>query len=171
MWPYSWHIFIVMTKHKNIIFLNRKKATLSMLFIVFWPVCEVWKRDLYFNSFQSVFIMWVCWGNGNLSFFHMLWGGEHWGGGGGYPITQYHKKNWQILKFIPCQNQRKTDMAFMIGHAYLIKLYSSCMCVYLKHVCTCNQPQPLWENVRTLLVMISTTIEKPCHWDALPISS
>lgn len=48
-------------------------------------------------------------------------GGEHWG----YPIPQYLKKNWQIPK-CRVENRRNTDIAFLIGHAYL-KLYPSSM--------------------------------------------
>ena len=52
------------------------------------------------------------------------WGGGG-GGGGGYPIQQYRKKHlWQTL-----------------GHPL-------CMFVYLKRVCSRNQPQLLRENVR-----------------------
>ena len=59
--------------------------------------------------------------------------------------TQYRntvrRKNWQILKY-RVENQRNTDTTFMIGHAYF-NLYSSRRFVYLKHVCTSNQPQQL----------------------------
>ena len=63
-----------------------------------------------------------------------LGGGRHWG----YPIPHYRKKNWQIPKY-RVKNRRNTDTAFMIGHVYL-KLYPSRVFVYLKHVCTRNQP-------------------------------
>ena len=52
----------------------------------------------------------------------------------------------------------------MIGHVYL-KLYPSRVFVYLKHVCTRNQPQTLREHVRRPL--ISTMIEKLGHWTRL----
>ena len=74
--------------------------------------------------------------------------------------TQYRNKNWQITKY-HVKNRRITDTAFMIGHVYL-KLYPSLVFVYLKHVCTRNQPQTLQQNVG----LISTTIKKPdrlCH--------
>ena len=51
--------------------------------------------------------------------------GDIWGGG--YPIPQYSKKNWQIL--IPHLDP------FIIGQAYL-KLHPSRMFYYLMHVCT-----------------------------------
>ena len=70
----------------------------------------------------------------------------HCGGGGGYPIPQYRKKNWQIPKY-RVKNRRNTDTAFIFGHAYL-KLYPSRVFVYSKHLCTSNQPQPLRGNVR-----------------------
>ena len=63
----------------------------------------------------------------------------------------------QFAKNIPCydpeipkyrvKNRRNTDTALMIGRVYL-KLYPSPVFVYLKHVCTRNQPQTLQENVR-----------------------
>ena len=72
----------------------------------------------------------------------MLAGG-HWRG---YPIPQYRKKHWQIPKY-RVKNRRNTDTAFIFGHVYL-KLYTSRVFVYLKHLCTSNQPQPLRGNVR-----------------------
>ena len=68
--------------------------------------------------------------------------GGHWG----YPITQERKKNWQIPKYC-VKNRRNNDTAFIFGHAYL-KVYPSRVIVYLKHLCTSNQPQPLRGNVR-----------------------
>ena len=62
--------------------------------------------------------------------------GGHWE----YPMPQYCKKNLQIPKY-RVENRRNTDTALMIGHA--LKLYPSCVFVYLKHVYTKNQPQPL----------------------------
>ena len=67
-------------------------------------------------------------------------------GGGGVPIPQYRKKNWQIPKY-RVKNRRNTDTAFIFGHAYL-KLYPSRVFVYLKDLRTSNQPQPLRGNVR-----------------------
>jgi len=67
-------------------------------------------------------------------------------GRGGYPIPQYRKKNCQILKF-RVENRRNTETALMIGHAYL-KLYPPRVFVYLTHLCTSNQPQPIRRNVR-----------------------
>ena len=67
--------------------------------------------------------------------------GGHWE----YPMPQYCKKNVQIPKY-RVENRRNTDTALMISHA--LKLYPSCMFVYLKHVYTKNQPQPLRGNVR-----------------------
>ena len=62
-------------------------------------------------------------------------------------MPQYRKKtDWQIPKYC-VQNRRNTDTAFMTGQAYL-KLYSSRVSVYRKHVCTINQPQPLRDKVR-----------------------
>ena len=55
---------------------------------------------------------------------------------GGYPIPQYCKNNWQVPKY-HVLNQQNTNTAFMIDHVCLI---------YLKHICTRNQPQPLLEN-------------------------
>ena len=81
---------------------------------------------------------------------------------GGYPIPQYRKKNWQIPKN-RVENRRNTDTIFMIGNAYS-KFYPSHMFVYLKHLCTSNQPQPLRGNVR--LPRTDQKIEK----DALLIS-
>ena len=72
----------------------------------------------------------------------MLAGRGHWG----YPIPQYRKKNWEIPKY-RVKNRRNTDTAFIFGHVYL-KLYPSRVFVYLKHLCTSNQPQPLRGNVR-----------------------
>ena len=37
---------------------------------------------------------------------------------GGYPVSQYRKKNWQIPKY-RVENRRNTDTAIMIVHAYL----------------------------------------------------
>ena len=68
------------------------------------------------------------------------------GGGGALRGTQYHKKNWQIPKY-RVKNRRNTDTAFIFGHAYL-KVYPFRVFVYLKHLCTSNQPQPLRGNVR-----------------------
>ena len=65
---------------------------------------------------------------------------------GGYPVPQYFKKNWQMPKY-RVDNQQNTDTTCMIGTACL-KLYPSRVFVYLKHVCTSNQPQPLRENMR-----------------------
>ena len=65
---------------------------------------------------------------------------------GGYPIPQYRKKNWQIMKY-RVENRQNTDTIFMIGNAYL-KFYPSRVFVCLKHLCTSNQPQPLRGNVR-----------------------
>ena len=45
------------------------------------------------------------------------------------------------------ENQQNTDTTFMIGNTCL-KFYPSRVFVYLKHLCTSNQPQPLQENVR-----------------------
>ena len=118
-----------------------------MLFTVFWPVCEVWKRDLSFNSFQSVFIMWVCWGNGNLSLFHSLWGRGHWG----IPNTVIpleklaSTENYTVLKWTK-------NWYRIYDRSCLLKFHSSCVFVYLKHVCTCNQPQPLGEDIRRPLI-------------------
>ena len=72
----------------------------------------------------------------------MLAGRGHWG----YPIPQYHKKNWEIPKY-RVKNRRNTDTAFIFSHAYL-KLYPSRVFVYLKDLWTSNQPQPLRGNVR-----------------------
>ena len=62
---------------------------------------------------------------------------------GGYPIPKEKLANTEIQR----QNRRNADAAFMIGQVYL-KLYPSRVFVYLKHVCTRNQPQTLRENVR-----------------------
>ena len=57
--------------------------------------------------------------------------------------TQYYNtvrkigKYWNTMSKI---DEIPNDTAFMIGHAYL-KLYPSRMFIYLKHVCTRNQPQ------------------------------
>ena len=67
--------------------------------------------------------------------------GGHWE----YPMPQYCKKNLQIPKY-RVENRRNADTALMIGHA--LKLYPSCVFLYLKHVYTKNQPQPLRGNVR-----------------------
>ena len=64
----------------------------------------------------------------------------------GYPKSQYSKKNWQIPKY-RVYNRPNTETAFMVSYAYL-KLYPSRVFVYLKHLCTSNQPQPLRGNVR-----------------------
>ena len=69
--------------------------------------------------------------------------GGHWRG---YPIPQYLEKNWQIPKY-RVKNRRNTDTAFIFGHINL-KLYPSRVSVYLKHLCTSNQPQPSRGNVR-----------------------
>ena len=61
-----------------------------------------------------------------------------WGTLGG---TQYRKKNGQIPKY-RVKNRRNIDTAFIFGHAYS-KLYPSRVFVYLKHLCSSNQPQPL----------------------------
>ena len=61
-------------------------------------------------------------------------------------IPQYRKKNWQIPEY-SVKDRRNTDTAFIFGHAYL-KLYLSRVFVYLKHLCTSKQPQPLRGNVR-----------------------
>ena len=61
--------------------------------------------------------------------------------------TQYRTKNWQIPKYRRVKNRRNTDTAFIFGLAYL-KLYPSRVFVYLKHLCTSNQPRPLRGNVR-----------------------
>ena len=53
-------------------------------------------------------------------------------GGGGVPIPQYRKKNWQIPKY-RVKNRRNTDTAFIIDHSYL-KLYLSRVFVYLKYL-------------------------------------
>ena len=45
------------------------------------------------------------------------------------------------------ENQQNTDTTFMIGTACL-KFDPSPVFVYLKHLCTSTQPQPLRENVR-----------------------
>ena len=60
---------------------------------------------------------------------------------GGYPILQYLRKNWQMPKYC-VENQQNTDTTVMIGTACL-KFYPSRVFVYLKHLCTSNQPQPL----------------------------
>ena len=52
--------------------------------------------------------------------------------GGGVPIPQYRKKNWQIPKY-RVKNRRNTDTAFIFDHAYL-KLYLSRVFVYLKYL-------------------------------------
>ena len=74
----------------------------------------------------------------------MLGGGGEGGGIGGG--TQYRKKTWQIPKY-RVKNRRNTDTALIFGHVYL-KLYPSRVFVYLKHLCTSNQPQPLRGKVR-----------------------
>ena len=66
--------------------------------------------------------------------------------GGTLGGTQYRKKNGQIPKY-RVKNRRNIDTAFIFGHAYS-KLYPSRVFVYLKHLCTSNQPQPLRGNVR-----------------------
>ena len=63
--------------------------------------------------------------------------------------TQYRntvKKNLQVPKY-RVKNPRNTDTAFIFGYAYL-KFYPSRLFVYLKHLCTSNEPQPLRGNVR-----------------------
>ena len=45
------------------------------------------------------------------------------------------------------ENQQNTDTTFMIGTACL-KFYPSPVFVFLKRLCTSNQPQALRENMR-----------------------
>ena len=47
----------------------------------------------------------------------------------GYPIPQYHKKNWQIPKY-RVENRRNTDTAFMIGHAVSITRVFLFVCLF-----------------------------------------
>ena len=64
-------------------------------------------------------------------------------GGGGCPILQFSvTKIGKLIVKYRIEKQRNTDTAFLIGHAYL-KLYPSRVFVYLKHLCTSHQPQPL----------------------------
>ena len=63
---------------------------------------------------------------------------------GGYPIPYEKLANTKIPS---CQKSTKYDTAFIFGLAYL-KLYPSRVFVYLKHLCTSNQPRPLRGNVR-----------------------
>ena len=67
---------------------------------------------------------------------------------GGYPMPQYRTKNWQIPKYRVENGRNYTDIAFMIGDAYLTLYPSRVFFFYLKHVYTRNQPQPSRENVR-----------------------
>ena len=70
-------------------------------------------------------------------------------------------KNWQIPKY-RVKNRRNADTTFMIG-----TLYPSRVFVYLKHVCTRNEPQTFRESVG----LIGTKIEKPDRLcDHLPLS-
>ena len=61
--------------------------------------------------------------------------GGHWLG------TQYRNTVRKIGKYRNTVS-KIDDTAFIFGHAYL-KLYPSRVFVYLKHLCTSNQPQPL----------------------------
>ena len=77
-----------------------------------------------------------------------------------YPIPQYLKKNWQILKY-RVENRRNTDITFMIGHAYL-KLYSSPMFIsnIYKPEINLSHREKTWEDLK----LICPTIEKPGYW-------
>lgn len=121
-----------------------------MLFIVFWPVCEVWKRDLSFNSFQSVSIMWVCWVVTFLCSIHCEEGDI-----GGYPKKLANTEIYTMSKLTK-------NWYHIYDQSCLLKFHSSRIFVYLKYVCTCNQPQPLRENMRRHVYI--TTTEKPCLW-------
>ena len=73
---------------------------------------------------------------------------------GGYPIQQYR-----------VENQRNTDTAFMIGHAYLT-LYPS----YVFVISSMKTPEinlslhkKMWD-----LESIGTTIKKPGYWMSYP---
>ena len=58
-------------------------------------------------------------------------------GGTQYNTVRKIGKYWNTMSKI---DEIQNDTAFMISHAYL-KLYPSRMFIYLKHVCTRNQPQ------------------------------
>lgn len=59
----------------------------------------------------------------------------HWGGE--YPVPQYSKKIWQILKY-HVKIRRNTDIAFrsLYNRSRLLKVASMWRVFYLKHVCT-----------------------------------
>ena len=66
---------------------------------------------------------------------------------GGYPIMQYHEKNWQIPKY----SVKIQILLYIYDQSRLLKVVSiSCVWLSQAHtgVCTSNQPQPLQENVR-----------------------
>ena len=66
---------------------------------------------------------------------------------GGYPIMQYHKKNWQIAKY----SIKIQILLYIYDQSRLLKVVSiSCVWLSQAHtgVCTSNQPQPLQENER-----------------------
>ena len=65
----------------------------------------------------------------------------------GYPIMQYHKKNWQIPKY----SIKIQILLYIYDQSRLLKVVSiSCVWLSQAHtgVCTSNQPQPLQENAR-----------------------
>ena len=62
---------------------------------------------------------------------------------GGYPIPQEKLANTKI----PCQKSTKCQYRISF-RSRLLEVYPSRVFVHLKHLCTSNQPQPLWGNVR-----------------------
>ena len=115
---------------------------------------DAYTKSLAKNRVCAIFYMRVIWEN----VFYKE--GDIMGGGGG-PIPQYRKKNWQIPKY-RVENRRNTDTPFY-DRSRLLNVLSISRVFYLKHVCTRNQPQPSRENV--------TISRKARLLDVLPISS
>ena len=80
-----------------------------------------------------------------------MWWGKYLGkllgslGGGHGVIPNTIRIFGKIPKYC-VESRQHTNNSFMTGHAYF-KLYPARMFIYLKHLCTSNQPKPLRGNV------------------------
>ena len=75
--------------------------------------------------------------------------------------------HWGVRKIGKYRNTVSKIDEMPIPHLWSVTLYPSRVFVYLKHVCTRNEPQTLRENVG----LIGATIEKPDRLcDHLPLS-
>ena len=119
---------------------------LMVMYSASLQVLWMWAACILLHTFQRTFRVSGCKGQRTkrevtkLESNTMLGGGEAFGG---YPIPQEKLANTKM----PCQKLTKCRYRISF-RSRLLKVYPSCVFVHLKHLCTSNQPQPLWGNVR-----------------------